>query len=174
MSSTRLAGLVALALALAGPALAADPAPATAPASPGLDDAAALLKLYSPNAKPSVNKNFAFLNIVTTSPRSQQVYVSAVVFGPPNAKVRELITNAYKFTGAMDGAPAQRLLADNEDSLPKAAWVVQTAADGSHVVAIESYIPVDAAADAVQQAVNYAAEKADKLEAELTPGKDDY
>ncbi len=179
MSSTHFAGLVALALALAGPAKAADPAPAAAPAaaepaSPGVEAAAALLKLYSPNAKVGRNKNFAYINLVTASPRTQQVFISGNVFGPSYAKVREVISNAYKFTGAMDATLGQRLLADNEDSLPKGAWVVQNASDGSHMVAFESYIPLDAGAVAVQEAVNYAAEKTDKLEAELTPGKDDY
>ncbi len=175
MAYVRFVSLTALCVALAGPVLA-QPAPAAAPAvemTPALQAASEMLKLYSPTAKPSLNKNFAYLNVVTTSPRTQQVYLSAEVLGPDYAKVRELTSNVMKFTGPIDAAIALRLLTENENDLPKGAYVVQTNSDGTHMISFESYLPVDAAATAVQQAVNYNATTADKLEAELT-GKDDY
>jgi len=173
------AALLALAsAALADPPAAAAPA-ATAPLAPGVADAVAMLKLYSPDANPTVHEGYASINVATDGTRTQMICVSAasyayVGYGGRIGPVREIYAYVEKFTGQIDPALAQRVLVDNEQELPTGAWAIITAGDGvTHYLVYESYIAVDATADVVQRMVTAAAETTDKLEAEVT-GKDDW
>jgi hypothetical protein len=183
-----LSAIAAVALLALGSPVLADPAPAAAPAAPaaaaplapGLADAVAMLKLYSPEANPTVHEaGYASINVATTGTRTQMICASAasydyIGYGGRVGPVREIYAYVEKFTGQIDPALAQRVLADNDQQLPTGAWAIITAGDGvTHYLVYESYAAVDASAEVVQRMVTAAAETTDKLEAEVT-GKDDW
>ena len=85
---------------------------------------------------------------------------------PPNT------LNAY-LRVATTGTRGQTVyITANDGQMPTGCWAVSTAADGSHYILYESYIPNNASAELVQNEVTFVGKTADALEAELTGGQD--
>ena len=170
----RLAAGAAVSLMLWSRCAAADPpAPVAAPGPPDIEGATAMLQLFNADVKPTVKNNLVYLNVVTTPGRTQLVYVSPGVYGLAYALAREVSANVVKFTGPVDPALLQRLMVENDRMLPSASWALTPGKDGGQYLVLEAFLPTNASADMVQQAVKYVALTADTLEAELT-GKDDF
>ena len=101
--------------------------------------------------------------------RSQLVFVRSGVEDYLGHKVREVISPAYE--GNEAGFPANvanRLLAASTDSI-MGAWGKQ---GGLAIYTVR--IPANADKDTLDAAINAAINSADKMEAELTPGKDEF
>ena len=177
MKSPWLGALAAiLSLAVAAPVFAqTGTAPAPAPAQvpgPDLPGAVAMLQLYNPSSKPTPNTLNAYLRVATTGTRAQTVYITANSYGFGAAPVREVFAFVEHVTGPLDPALMQRLITANDGQMPTGCWAVSTAADGSHYIVYESYIPNNASAELVQNEVTFVGKTADALEAELTGGQD--
>lgn len=103
------------------------------------------------------------------SKRSQLVFVRSTVESYSDYKVREVISPAYR--GNADGFPAEvanRLLEASMDSI-MGSWGKQ---DGMAIFSVR--IPADATKETLDAAIIAAINSADQMEAELTPGQDDF
>ena len=85
-------------------------------------------------------------------------------------KVREIWSPAYRTGdgGALPAAIANRLLEDGQLS-KLGGWVSQ---DGVAVFVVK--IDADASQQTLDDAIDYAVRAADQMEAELTPGQDEF
>lgn len=84
-------------------------------------------------------------------------------------RIREIWSPAYRAKDdALPGKIANRLLEDSQNN-KLGAWVRQ----GNYAVFVVK-IPADASAKELDDALTYALHVADKMEAELTPGKDEF
>lgn len=101
--------------------------------------------------------------------RSQLVYVRSPVFDYGSHEVREVWAPAYKAKG--DEFPAKvanRLLEASQES-KLGGWAKQ----GKYAVFVVK-VATDASAKELDDAINAAIQSADEMEAELTPGKDEF
>lgn len=100
--------------------------------------------------------------------RSQLVYVRSPVETYGTLRIREIWSPGYKAAGG-DFPPevANRLLAATQDN-KIGAWAKQ---DEYAVFVVK--LPADAGAGALEDAIDAAVASADRMEAELTPGKDE-
>jgi hypothetical protein len=100
--------------------------------------------------------------------RSQLVYVRSPVETYGTLRIREIWAPGYKATGTdFPAAVANRLLAATQDN-KIGAWAKQ---DDYAVFVVK--LPADAGAKALEDAIDAAVTSADRMEAELTPGKDE-
>lgn len=103
-----------------------------------------------------------------TDKRSQLVYVRSPVETYGTLRIREIWAPGYKAAGKDFPADvANRLLAATQDN-KIGAWAKQ---DEYAVFVVK--LPADAAAQALEDAIDAAVTSADRMEAELTPGKDE-
>lgn len=101
--------------------------------------------------------------------RTQLVYVRSPVFEYGSHEVREVWAPAYKAKG--DEFPvkvANRLLEASQES-KLGGWAKQ----GKYAVFVIK-VATDASAEELDDAINAAIQSADEMEAELTPGKDEF
>ena len=101
--------------------------------------------------------------------RSQLVYVRSPVFDYGSHEVREVWAPAYKAKG--DEFPvkvANRLLEASQES-KLGGWAKQ----GKYAVFVIK-VATNASAKQLDDAINAAIQSADQMEAELTPGKDEF
>ena len=101
--------------------------------------------------------------------RSQMVFVRSAVEDYLGSKVREVISPGYQ--GSEAGFPANvanRLLDASMDSI-MGAWGKQ---GGMAIFTVR--IPANADKDTLDAAITAAINSADQMEAELTPGKDEF
>lgn len=101
--------------------------------------------------------------------RTQIAYVRSTVETYGSLRVREIWSPGYRIPdGKLSAAIGNRLLeASHEAKL--GAWTRQ----GGYAVYVVQ-LPADADAKALQDAVEVAVRSADEMEAELTPGKDEF
>ena len=101
--------------------------------------------------------------------RSQIVFVRSPVEEYGSLRVREIWSPGFKVEGnAFPAAVANRLLSDSNDA-KIGAWVRQ-GSTAMYVVKIDASASAEQLSDAISAAVS----TADKLEQELTLGKDEY
>ncbi|NUS60452.1 MAG: hypothetical protein HOQ01_05850 [Lysobacter sp.] len=102
--------------------------------------------------------------------RTQLVFIGSAVETYGEHRVREIWAPAYKSEQgtALPGEIANRLLESSSD-LKLGAW---TKADAYAVFVVK--LPADASKDALDDALEVAGVTADDMEAELTPGKDEF
>jgi hypothetical protein len=101
--------------------------------------------------------------------RSQLVFVRSAVESFGAHRVREVWSPGYQAEG--DVLPVQvanRLLEATQDN-KLGAWAKQ----GAYAVFVVK-LPADAGAEALDDAIDAAIRSADEMEAELTPGKDEF
>ena len=101
--------------------------------------------------------------------RTQLVYVRSPVFEYGSHEVREVWAPAYKAKG--DELPvkvANRLLEASQES-KLGGWAKQ----GQYAVFVIK-VATNASAEQLDDAINAAIQSADEMEAELTPGKDEF
>ncbi|WP_394537360.1 hypothetical protein PRJ39_14400 [Lysobacter enzymogenes] len=181
---------------LAGAALAAapawaDPARSGAPAAPAADAAKAAAKpardgdaaaskdgdpalrahLQALGYKYEVDEDGDFvLTFALDEQRSQMAYVLSRTQRYGSLKVREIWSPAYRSAdrGALPAAVANRLLEDGQLS-KLGGWVSQ---DGVAVFVVK--LDADASQQTLDDAIDYAVRAADQMEAELTPGQDEF
>jgi hypothetical protein len=151
-------------LAAAGPSVAAD-----APAAPD-PHVRKLLDSLDYEYEIDEDGDFRIVFEYDDDKRTQMVYVRTPVETYGAFKVREIWSPAYKAASGetLPVAVANRLLEDSQ-SRKLGAWVKQ----GPHAVFVVK-LDADASADALRDAMEVAGVTADDLEAELTPGKDDF
>ncbi|RNF83358.1 hypothetical protein [Montanilutibacter psychrotolerans] len=101
--------------------------------------------------------------------RTQLVYVISSVEEYGSNKIREIWSPAYRQEGGQFPANIANRLLEESHSGKMGSWVKQ---DDMAVLVIK--IAADASADELDDAINYAMFTADKLEASLTGGKDDF
>ncbi|QWP75517.1 hypothetical protein J5226_18135 [Lysobacter sp. K5869] len=171
----------------AGPALDAKPPVEAKPAAkPGRDgdSAGAAQAAVSKNGDPQVRAQLDALgykyqvdedgDFVLTfgldEKRSQMAYVLSRTQRFGSLKVREIWSPAYRTAdgGALPAPIANRLLEDGQLS-KLGGWVSQ---DGVAVFVVK--IDADAPNHTLDDAIDYAVRAADQMEAELTPGQDDF
>ena len=102
--------------------------------------------------------------------RSHMAYVLSRTQRFGSLKVREIWSPAYRTGdgGALPAAIANRLLEDGQLS-KLGGWVSQ---DGVAVFVVK--IDADASQQTLDDAIDYAVRAADQMEAELTPGQDEF
>lgn len=102
--------------------------------------------------------------------RSQMAYVLSRTQRFGSLKVREIWSPAYRTAdgGALPAPIANRLLEDGQLS-KLGGWISQ---DGVAVFVVK--IDADAPQQALDDAIDYAVRAADRMEAELTPGQDEF
>ncbi|WP_206409510.1 hypothetical protein, partial [Lysobacter enzymogenes] len=102
--------------------------------------------------------------------RSQMAYVLSRTQRFGSLKVREIWSPAYRTGdgGALPAAIANRLLEDGQLS-KLGGWVSQ---DGVAVFVVK--IDAGASQQTLDDAIDYAVRAADQMEAELTPGQDEF
>ncbi|ROU06383.1 hypothetical protein D9T17_13965 [Lysobacter enzymogenes] len=102
--------------------------------------------------------------------RSQMAYVLSRTQRYGSLKVREIWSPAYRSAdrGALPAAVANRLLEDGQLS-KLGGWVSQ---DGVAVFVVK--LDADASQQTLDDAIDYAVRAADQMEAELTPGQDEF
>ena len=101
--------------------------------------------------------------------RTQMVFVRSAVETFGTHRIREVWAPAYKSAdGTLPVGVANRLL-ESSDQLKLGAW---SKSDGYALFVVK--IPADADADALKDAMDLAGVTADNMEAELTPGKDEF
>ncbi|GAB2519558.1 hypothetical protein [Lysobacter humi (ex Lee et al. 2017)] len=136
----------------------------------GTPDAALAKQLESLDYKYEVDKDGDFEMVFEAGEkgeRSQIVYVRSPVETYGALRVREVMSPAYEASGdALPAAIANRLLESAQEQ-KLGGWVKQ----GRYAIFV---VKIDAAASAEQlrDALEAAVEVADRMEAELTPGKD--
>lgn len=167
----RLAALlsaIAPILLAAVPASAGEPSPAAlAKADPQLKRQFDLLKYeYEVDEDGDYKLLFA---VDDQDKRSQIVFVRSAVESYGEHRVREIWSPAYKSpTPGFPAAVANRLLEASQDS-KLGAWVKQ---DDYAVFVVK--ISAEASSEELDDAIAAAMISADEMEAELTPGKDDF
>ncbi|SDY53366.1 hypothetical protein SAMN04487939_10354 [Lysobacter sp. yr284] len=189
-STFRLAGAALLAALAAAPAWA-NPARSGAPAAPAADAAKAAAKpardgdaaaskdgdpalrahLQALGYKYEVDEDGDFvLTFALDEQRSQMAYVLSRTQRYGSLKVREIWSPAYRSAdrGALPAAVANRLLEDGQLS-KLGGWVSQ---DGVAVFVVK--LDADASQQTLDDAIDYAVRAADQMEAELTPGQDEF
>ena len=160
---------------LLGPASAAEPkSPATPAAKSKADPAIGRLldKLdykYDIDEEGDYRLTFGLGEEDEKKGRSQLVYVRSPVETYGSYRIREIWSPAYQASGdQFPAAVANRLLqATNESKM--GAWAKQ----GKYAVFVVK-LAADADASALDDAMEAALHSADEMEAELTPGKDDF
>ena len=101
--------------------------------------------------------------------RSQLVYVRSPVYDYGSHEVREVWAPAYKSKGEEFPAKvANRLLEASQDS-KLGGWAKQ----GQYAVFVIK-VATNASAEELDDAIDAAIQSADQMEAELTPGKDEF
>lgn len=112
---------------------------------------------------------FDMSNDDDTTKRSQLVYVRSPVYDYGTVEVREVWAPAYKAKGDKFPADvANRLLEASQDS-KLGGWAKQ----GAYAVFVVK-LPTNASAEQLDDAIDAAVQSADQMEAELTPGKDEF
>jgi hypothetical protein len=152
-----------LALALALLCLAPSPAHAGAP------DPAIKAQLDSLDMKYEVDSDGDYkLTFDAGEGRSQIVWIRSATDKYGSVKVREIWSPGYKFSGAqLPVAIANRLL-EHSHGLILGGWTKQ-----KQFAMLVVKIPVSSTPQQLRDAAESAADAADEIEAELTPGKDD-
>jgi hypothetical protein len=149
---------LALLLALAAPSAQS----ATAP-DPGVKAALDAQKL-----KYEIDKDGDFRVIFDLDEgRSQLVWIRSPVNSYGALKVREVWSAGYKTDDPLSAQQANRLL-DRSHDLILGGW---TREKGYAMLVVK--IPANASAQQLRDAAEYAADVADNIEKEFTPGKDD-
>ncbi|ALN57652.1 hypothetical protein GLE_2303 [Lysobacter enzymogenes] len=191
-STFRLAGAALLAALAAAPAWA-DPAKPGASAATATDgtkaaakparedkaegaaskdgDPALRAQLQALGYKYEVDEDGDFvLTFALDEQRSQMAYVLSRTQRYGSLKVREIWSPAYRSAdrGALPAAVANRLLEDGQLS-KLGGWVSQ---DGVAVFVVK--LDADASQQTLDDAIDYAVRAADQMEAELTPGQDEF
>jgi hypothetical protein len=167
----RLPALAALLLCLALPALAQEPAaasaPATAPVSP---DAELGKQLTAAGVKFSTDEDGDYqMTFELEDGRTQLVYVLSRVESYGSNRVREIWSPGYRYsTPELDAKVANRLL-ENSGEVIMGGWVRQKST-AMFVVKIAA----DAGPAQLRDAIEAAAACADSVEKELTGGKDEF
>jgi hypothetical protein len=133
-----------------------------------------MLKLFNEEkAQPSSGADYGSLTVaVPNTTRKQVMFASGQIYTWRGIRVRELWTYGFSFHGTLDAALGMRFLTETDRMLPMGSWVVMNGGGDLHYLAFEAFIPIDANAASVQSYMNDAAQRADKLELELT-SKDD-
>jgi len=154
-----------LALALAFAALALAPSPALA----GTPDPAIKAQLDSLDMKYEVDSDGDYkITFDVGGGRSQLIWIRSATEKYGSLKVREIWSPGYKFAGAqLPVAIANRLL-EHSHGLILGGWTKQ-----KQFAMLAVKIPVSATPEQLRDAAEAAADAADEMEAELTPGKDD-
>lgn len=148
-------------------------AQSTTPASPAAGDQrvkAALDKLgliYTVSPK----GNFKLIYDLEGG-RTQQVVVYSVTEVYQDFEIREVTATAYRSNGSLSAELANRLL--DENAIKKlGAWRVFRE-DPAVYVEYALQIPADAEGEYLRAAIEFSMVEADRLENELTPGKDEF
>jgi hypothetical protein len=154
---------LALALALAALCLAPTPALAVAP------DPAIKAQLDTLDINYEVDSDGDYkLTFDVGEGRSQIVWIRSATEKYGSLKVREIWSPGYKFTGTqLPVAIANRLL-EHSHGLILGGWTKQ-----KQFAMLAVKIPVSSTPQQLRDAAEAAADAADEIEAELTPGKDD-
>jgi len=154
-----------LALALAFAVLCLAPSPAHA----GTPDPAIKAQLDSLDMKYEVDSDGDYkLTFDVGEGRSQIVWVRSATEKYGSLKVREIWSPGYKFSGTqLPVAIANRLL-EHSHGLILGGWTKQ-----KQFAMLAVKIPVSSTPQQLRDAAEAAADAADEIEGELTPGKDD-
>jgi len=160
-SAALLAALISL------PLSAAPPAPA---ASPTGADAALGARLRALGFEPKLDQDGDYrLLFALDGGRQQVTYVRSHTERFGSLEIREIWSPGYQASGdSLPGEVANRLLRDGQENI-LGAWVRQ---DGValYVVRVPATLEGQALADAIEATTR----AADAMEAELTPGKDEF
>lgn len=151
--------LAALVLAGAAPAFAATP------------DAAVEKQLKALDLQYKVDDDGDFgivFDTDETGERSQLAYVRSSVERYGSLRIREIWSPGYHVPAGGLPAPVARRLLEASHESKLGAWTLQ----GEYAVYVVQ-LPADAPTDALRDALEIAVRSADRMEAELTPGKDD-
>ena len=162
-----------LVLAHAAPAAAANAA-APAPPSPEAQAAIGVLKAAFPGGDVRVKEvDAAYVNVSTTSGRTQYVSVSGRLYGPAGAQKRLIYSYVAEIAGPIEQSLAVRLLNENQSgALPFGYWALTNVTPAGHrTVVYQAEVAADATPTSVSYMVSRMAKIADALEAEMT-GKD--
>ena len=155
---TRSLLLAALALAaLATPALAREPDPAIKAQLDSLD-----IK-YDVDSDGDYKVTFDLGN-----GRSQVVWIRSAVESYGSLKVREIWSPGYKYSGTELPVKIANRLLEHSHGLILGGWTKQ-----KQFAMLAVKIPVSATPKQMRDAAEAAADAADEIEQELTPGKDD-
>ena len=158
---TRSTLLPALALA----ALVLFPPPALA----GTPDPAIKAQLDSLDVKYEVDGDGDYkLTFDVGNGRSQLVWIRSATEKYGSLKVREIWSPGYKFSGTEIPVKIANRLLEHSHGLILGGWTKQKT---FAMLAVK--IPVSATPQQLREAAEAAADAADEIEAELTPGKDD-
>ena len=152
-------------LALALAALVLFPSPALA----GDPDPAIKAQLDSLDIKYEVDGDGDFkLTFDVGDGRSQLVWIRSATEKYGSLKVREIWSPGYKFSGTEIPVKIANRLLEHSHGLILGGWTKQKT---FAMLAVK--IPVSATPQQLREAAEAAADAADEMEAELTPGKDD-
>ena len=155
-----------LALALAFAAFWLAPLPARAATTP---DPAIKAQLDSLDIEYEVDSDGDYkLTFAVGEDRSQIVWIRSATEKFGSLKVREIWSPGYKFSGTqLPVAVANRLL-EHSHGLILGGWTKQ-----KQFAMLAVKIPVSSTPEQLRDAARAAANAADEIEGELTPGKDD-
>lgn len=165
------AAVVLVALSLSLPAHAAPPAAKAAPATAAVSNDAALgERLRALGLKPELDADGDYrLLFGLDGGRQQVVYVRSHTEAFGQLRIREIWSPAYQASGdVLPGEIANRLLQDGQENI-LGAWVRQ---DGTAIYVTR--VPADLSGPALSDAIEATTRAADAMEAELTPGKDQF
>ena len=154
------------------PALAAPPATKAAPVATAAapSDAALGERLRALGLNPEIDADGDYrLLFGLDGGRQQVVYVRSHTESFGQLRIREIWSPAYQASGdTLPGPIANRLLQDGQENI-LGAWVRQ---DGTALYVTR--VPADLAGPALSDAIEATTRAADAMEAELTPGKDQF
>ena len=152
--------LAALALALAALAL---------PAAAGEPDPAIKAQLESLDIKFDLDSDGDYkVTFDLGNGRSQLVWIRSATDNYGSLKVREIWSPGYKFEGGELPAKIANRLLEHSHGLILGGWTKQ-----KNFAMLAVKIPVSATPQQLRDAAEAAADAADEIEKELTPGKDD-
>lgn len=173
----RLPAAIALTAALVCPPLLAAPPAAKAPAKPAAPaaskaggDADVGQRLRALGLEPQVDADGDYRLLFGLDGGRQQVtYVRSRTERFGQLEIREIWSPAYQAEGdTLPAAIANRLLQDGQENI-LGAWVRQ---DGTAVYVTR--VPADLSGKSLSDAIEATTRAADAMEAELTPGKDQF
>ena len=146
-------------------------APVTPPAAPPAGaDAALGQRLHALGFEPKVDGNGDYrLLFALDGGRQQVTYVRSHTERFGSLEIREIWSPGYQADGgSLPGEIANRLLQDGQENI-LGAWVRQ---DGVAVYVVR--VPATLDGQALADAIEATTRAADAMEAELTPGKDEF
>ncbi|HYG05688.1 MAG TPA: hypothetical protein VD865_04660 [Stenotrophomonas sp.] len=157
---------------LAAPAAARPPArpatPVSAPAAAGNVELGQRLRALGLEPKVDADGDYRLL-FGLEGGRQQVTYVRARTERFGELEIREIWSPAYQASGdTLPGEIANRLLQDGQENI-LGAWVRQ---DGTAIYVTR--VPADLAGRALSDAIEATTRAADAMEAQLTPGQDQF